>query len=125
MSAIHEITEAWQREGLSPTWLRLQQAKAEHDALTAEVADLREKLAKKAELLRGCYAADHKRKKQIQLADELEAMEAYIVKITKDKSSAVGFLSRAGIIDANGELAEQFRNIIEVNRAALKEDKTC
>jgi len=56
MSAIHEITDDWQREGLSPTWVKLQQAKAEHDALVAEVAELREKLAKKAELLRGCYA---------------------------------------------------------------------
>lgn len=37
MATIHEITEDWQREGLSPTWVKLQQAQAEFDALTAEL----------------------------------------------------------------------------------------
>ena len=36
MATIHEITEDWQREGLSPTWVKLQQAQAEFDALEAE-----------------------------------------------------------------------------------------
>lgn len=63
MSAIHEITDKWQREGLSPTWVKLQQAKAEYDALVAIVeqvqadrAELVKKLMHKADLLRGCYA---------------------------------------------------------------------
>lgn len=55
----------------------------------------------------------HHFRNKSKVEQELEAMHRYIAKITKDKSSAVGFLSRAGIIDANGELAEQFRNIIE------------
>ena len=46
-----------------------------------------------------------------QTDHELEAMRRYIKKITKDKDSAVGFLTRAGIIDGSGELAEQYRNI--------------
>lgn len=33
MATIHEITEDWQREGLSPTWVKLQAAQAEFDAL--------------------------------------------------------------------------------------------
>ena len=50
-------------------------------------------------------------KSKKQTAHELDAMKKYIEKITKDKDSAVGFLTRAGIIDGSGELAEQYRNI--------------
>jgi len=42
---------------------------------------------------------------------ELAAMNRYIEKITKDKNSSVGFLTKAGIIDANGELAEHYRSL--------------
>lgn len=41
MATIHEITEDWQREGLSPTWVKLQQARAEFDALAADAARYR------------------------------------------------------------------------------------
>lgn len=41
MSTIHEITEDWQREGLSPTWVKLQAAQAEFDALAADAARYR------------------------------------------------------------------------------------
>lgn len=41
MATIHEITEEWQREGLSPTWVKLQQAQAEFDALAADAARYR------------------------------------------------------------------------------------
>ena len=37
MATIHEITEDWQREGLSPTWAKLQQVQAEFDALVVEL----------------------------------------------------------------------------------------
>lgn len=47
--------------------------------------------------------------RRVQKEHELEAMERYIAKITIDKGSAHAFLSRAGIIDQNGELAEQYR----------------
>lgn len=56
-----------------------------------------------------CEPSHIKSKKQT--AHELDAMKKYIEKITKDKDSAVGFLTRAGIIDGSGELAEQYRNI--------------
>ena len=41
MATIHEITEDWQREGLSPTWLKLQAAVSEFDALAADAARYR------------------------------------------------------------------------------------
>lgn len=41
MATIHEINEDWQREGLSPTWVKLQQAQAEFDALAADAARYR------------------------------------------------------------------------------------
>lgn len=37
MATIHELTEDWQREGLSPTWVKLQQARAEFDALQKQM----------------------------------------------------------------------------------------
>lgn len=40
---------------------------------------------------------------------ELAAMEAYIVKITSSKKEARGFLTRAGILDKNGQLDEHYR----------------
>ena len=41
MAVIHEITEDWQREGLSPTWVKLQAAVSEFDALAADAARYR------------------------------------------------------------------------------------
>jgi hypothetical protein len=113
MSAIHEITEEWQKEGLSPTWLKLQQAKAEHDALVADNADLREKLAKKADLLRGCYAADHKRQKRVA---ELEAA----LSISRD--ALAGGLWDYG---PGQDEHEKCNEVIAAIDAALKENKTC
>ena len=151
MSILDEITEDWQREGLSPTWAKLQAARAEFDALSTEVAEARKetgeqarlngmgaerearlmserdglraariayasefppipdgddaglpavdrihenirrlkaenaelkaKLTKKAELLRGCYAADHKRQKRVA---ELEAAVAEAIPAMRD-----------------------------------------
>jgi hypothetical protein len=46
-------------------------------------------------------------------ADELTAMERYIEMITQDRDSAHDFLTRAGIIDSNGNLSEQYRDIVE------------
>jgi hypothetical protein len=63
-------------------------------------------------LIDEAYAAgleDARSFRRVQKEHELEAMERYIAKITLDKGSAHAFLSRAGIIDQNGELAEQFR----------------
>jgi hypothetical protein len=118
MSAIHEITEDWQREGLSPTWLRMQQAKAEHDALVADNADLREKLKAKAELLRGCYAADHKQKQRIAelesaVTEAIPAMRDYARKNPKHYFEEA-MQDPCGV---HGWLAK--------HDAALKEDKTC
>lgn len=45
--------------------------------------------------------------------NELKAMERYIAMITKDRDSAHDFLTRAGIIDSNGNLSEQYRDIVE------------
>lgn len=136
MSAIHDITEDWQREGLSPTWVKLQQAKAEHDALVeenkrlaqavrwesdlcqqaiearksleAERDELRISLAKKAELLRGCYAADHKRLKRLA---ELEA--------------ALSSLYESSKLVSVGQYDQESHDIaVSKAAAALKEDKT-
>lgn len=41
---------------------------------------------------------------------ELEAMEAFIVKITSSKKEARGFLTRAGIIDSTGKLDKHYRS---------------
>lgn len=41
MATIHEITKDWQTEGLSPTWVKLQAAQAEFDALAADAARYR------------------------------------------------------------------------------------
>lgn len=41
---------------------------------------------------------------------ELCVMEAHMKKITSSKKEAVAFLKRAGVIDAKGEIAPQFRS---------------
>ncbi len=41
---------------------------------------------------------------------ELRVMEAHMKKITSSKKEAVAFLRRAGVIDAKGEIAPQFRS---------------
>lgn len=58
MATIHEITEDWQREGLSPTWAQLQQVQAEFDALVAELEEykrdaIRVRFANESEQNRG------------------------------------------------------------------------
>ncbi len=41
---------------------------------------------------------------------ELNAMKAYIKKVTSSKKQAVSFLERSGIIDKKGVLAKQYRS---------------
>ncbi len=50
MSILDEITEAWQRAGMSPTWAELQAVRAELDALAAEVAEARKETGEQAKL---------------------------------------------------------------------------
>lgn len=42
MATIHEINEDWQQHGLAATWLKLQKAQGEHDALAAELQKWRD-----------------------------------------------------------------------------------
>lgn len=79
----------------------LSKAAAELRRLTAEVSDLREKLAKKAELLRGCYAADKRQKQRIA------KLESAIKNLQKVKGRY--------------HTKQAYNALV----AALQEDKTC
>lgn len=43
------------------------------------------------------------------LSDELEAMKACTVQITKSKEASLAFLIRAGILDEKGDLTKPYR----------------
>ena len=75
---VDEVNEARKETGEQA---KLNDMGAEREArLMAEVAELKAKLAKKAELLRGCYAADHKRQKRVA---ELEATLSSLYEASK------------------------------------------
>lgn len=85
-----------------------------------QIDDLREKLAKKAELLRGCYAADHKRQKRVTeleqaVKDAIPAMRECARKNPKHHFHPEGV--EQDPCGVHGWLAK--------HDTALKEDKTC
>jgi hypothetical protein len=77
--------------------------------IAAERDELLAKLKEKAELLRGCYAADHKRQKRMA---ELE--------------SALSSLYESSKLVSVGQYDQEQHDIaVSKAAAALKEDKTC
>lgn len=103
---VDEVNEARKEIGEQA---RLNGMGAEREArLMAEVAELKAKLTEKAELLRGCYAADHKRQKRVvAMTDSLKS----IVDCCLEDHAARDYASRQ-------------TEILGIARAALKEDKT-
>lgn len=55
-------------------------------------------------------AKPRKRAEPLSKAEkELNAMKAYMKKVNSSKKTAEDFLRRTGVIDKNGELAQQYR----------------
>lgn len=108
---VDEINEA--RKEISEQ-ARLNGMGAEREArLMAENAELKGKLTEKAHLLRGCYAADHKRQKRVA---ELEKA------LSMSRDALAGGLWDYG---PGQDEHDKCNEVIAAIDAALKEDKTC